>query len=105
MPFATLLQRRHWPSPTLPAPSPPVSNSTSMPPALAVASSSHRDLAIDLGGKLDNTGEITANRNARINVGGTLDNSGTLQAGTTLAVTAGSIDNRASGELLAPNSA
>ncbi|MBK9445220.1 MAG: filamentous hemagglutinin N-terminal domain-containing protein [Betaproteobacteria bacterium] len=65
---------------------------------------SHRDLAIDLGGNLDNTGEITANRNARINVGGTLDNSGTLQAGTTLAVTAGSIDNRASGELLAPNS-
>ena len=64
---------------------------------------SHRDLAIDLSGKLDNTGEITANRNADINVGDTLANSGKLQAGTTLAVTAASIDNQTTGEILAPD--
>lgn len=64
---------------------------------------SHRDLAIDLSGNLDNTGEVTANRNATLAVDGTLANSGTLQAGSALAVTAGSIDNQGAGEILAPD--
>ncbi|NMG50926.1 filamentous hemagglutinin N-terminal domain-containing protein, partial [Azoarcus communis] len=60
------------------------------------------DLAIGLGGDLDNVDEITANHNATLSAAGTLANHGTLQAGNLLALTAGTLDNRANGKIIAP---
>ncbi|SFU80309.1 filamentous hemagglutinin [Polaromonas sp. YR568] len=61
---------------------------------------SQQDLSLSLGGDFSNTGTISATGNNTVNVTGTLTNSGKLQAGATLDVTAATIDNTATGEMI-----
>jgi filamentous hemagglutinin len=57
------------------------------------------DLSLALSAGFINSGEVTANGSATISTLGNIANSGKLQAGNTLAVTAGTIDNAATGDI------
>jgi filamentous hemagglutinin len=66
---------------------------------------SQGDLAIKLVADFTHSGalaELTANGSASVETAGTLTNAAKLQAGTALTLTAASIDNQATGEILAP---
>ncbi|BCL99560.1 hypothetical protein MAFF211491_40120 (plasmid) [Ralstonia solanacearum] len=62
---------------------------------------SQGDLSLNLAGDFTNTGELQANGNATVKTSGTLTNQSGLKAGNTLTVSAGNIDNTASGEISA----
>ncbi|MDD7791346.1 hemagglutinin repeat-containing protein [Ralstonia pseudosolanacearum] len=62
---------------------------------------SQGDLSLNLAGDFTNTGELQANGNATVKTSGTLTNQSGLKAGSTLTVSAGNIDNTASGEISA----
>ncbi|WP_412770459.1 hemagglutinin repeat-containing protein [Ralstonia solanacearum] len=62
---------------------------------------SQGDLSLNLAGDFTNTGELQANGKATVQTRGTLTNQSALKAGDTLTVSAGSIDNTASGEISA----
>ncbi|MHC6085801.1 two-partner secretion domain-containing protein [Ralstonia solanacearum] len=62
---------------------------------------SQGDLSLNLAGDFTNTGELQANGKATVKTRGTLTNQSALKAGDTLTVSAGNIDNTASGEISA----
>ncbi|WP_162253555.1 hemagglutinin repeat-containing protein [Achromobacter sp. Root565] len=62
---------------------------------------SAQDLSFTYTGSLNQTGDIAAGRDLTMSVGGNMDNSATVSAGRDLSITANSLNNRASGELLA----
>ncbi|QVQ28286.1 hemagglutinin repeat-containing protein [Achromobacter deleyi] len=62
---------------------------------------SAQDLSFTYTGSLNQTGDIAAGRDLSMSVGGAMDNSATVSAGRDLTVTAASLNNQASGELLA----
>ncbi|SIT29110.1 hemagglutinin repeat-containing protein [Achromobacter sp. MFA1 R4] len=62
---------------------------------------SAQDLSFTYTGSLSQTGDIAAGRDLSMSVGGAMDNSATVSAGRDLTITAASLNNQASGELLA----
>lgn len=62
---------------------------------------SAQDLSFTYTGSLNQTGDIAAGRDLTMAVGGNMDNSATVSAGRDLSITASSLNNQASGELLA----
>jgi filamentous hemagglutinin len=62
---------------------------------------SAQDLSFTYTGSLNQTGDIAAGRDLSMSVGGAMDNSATVSAGRDLTITAASLNNQASGELLA----
>ncbi len=62
---------------------------------------SAQDLSFAYTGSLNQTGDIAAGRDLTMSVGGNMDNSATVSAGRDLSITANSLNNQASGELLA----
>ncbi|WP_167401035.1 hemagglutinin repeat-containing protein [Achromobacter spanius] len=62
---------------------------------------SAQDLSFTYTGSLNQTGTIAAGRDLSMSVGGAMDNSATVSAGRDLSITAASLNNQASGELLA----
>ncbi len=62
---------------------------------------SAQDLSFTYAGSLNQTGNIAAGRDLTLSVGGAMDNSASVSAGRDLSVTADSLNNRATGELLA----
>ncbi|MFD4840497.1 hemagglutinin repeat-containing protein [Achromobacter sp. NPDC058515] len=62
---------------------------------------SGEDLSFTYAGSLNQTGDIAAGRDLSMSVGGDMDNSARISAGRDLSVTAASLNNQASGELLA----
>ncbi|WP_162259901.1 hemagglutinin repeat-containing protein [Achromobacter sp. Root83] len=62
---------------------------------------SAQDLSFTYTGSLNQTGDIAAGRDLSMSVGGAMDNSATVSAGRDLTISAASLNNQASGELLA----
>ncbi|WP_043542301.1 hypothetical protein, partial [Achromobacter sp. RTa] len=62
---------------------------------------SAQDLSFTYAGSLSQAGNIAAGRDLTLSVGGAMDNSASVSAGRDLSVTADSLNNRATGELLA----
>ncbi|WP_449768921.1 two-partner secretion domain-containing protein [Herbaspirillum chlorophenolicum] len=62
---------------------------------------SQKDLAIDLKDSVTNTGQIAATGNAIVSTAGTFANAGAVAAGGKLTLTAATIDNQATGSLVA----
>ncbi|WP_165359304.1 hemagglutinin repeat-containing protein [Achromobacter agilis] len=62
---------------------------------------SAQDLSFTYAGSLNQTGNIAAGRDLTLSVGGAMDNGASVSAGRDLSVTADSLNNRATGELLA----
>ena len=59
------------------------------------------DLSFEYAGSLNQEGEITAGRDLNLTVGGTFDNRARITAGRDLGVKAGTLNNQATGELVA----
>ncbi|QQJ96021.1 hemagglutinin repeat-containing protein [Burkholderia ambifaria] len=61
------------------------------------------DVSVTTQGDLTNSGQIVAGHDLAASAGGLLDNSGTLSAGNAANVTAGTVHNRATGEIFGGN--